>query len=119
MRKSVFRNLAIGWLAVVSLAPAQTPWYSVGPFVISELKSDWTPSEGILVVPPAGVTIPNPGSCAATDGAGLSSSNPAYKTQSAMLLAAFLSGKQVRIWFNNTSGCAINRPAMIGVDVLK
>jgi hypothetical protein len=119
MRKIALRNLAIGCFAAVSLAPAQTTWTSVGPFVIAELKSDFTPSEGIVVAPPAGFTIPNPGSCAATDGGGLISTNKAYTTQSALILAAFLGGKQVKLWFASNAGCAVNRPAFAGLDVLK
>lgn len=104
-------------------------YYSTAPFVIAELRSDWSPYEGMVVIPPAGVTILNRAGCPAraaddpsnpgkSDGGGLSASNPAYKTLSAMLLAAFLSGKQVRLYFNQPYGCAIGRPALSGVDII-
>jgi hypothetical protein len=119
MRNFFLRTLAICLVvAGSSLAHAQTTWSSVGPFVISEIKSDFSPSEGLVVVPPAGFTIPNPSSCATASGAGLVATNPSYKTLSAIILAAFLSGKQVRLWFANPSSCAVGRPAFVGVDVL-
>lgn len=119
MRNYFFRKLAIACLAIAPFSPAQaqTTWTSAGPFVISQLKTDFAPYEGLVVVPPAGVTIPNPANCPGAGEAGLTSTNPAYKTQSAVLLAAFLSGKQVRLWFANPSSCAVNRPAFVGVDV--
>ena len=108
-----------GLLTAFSLSTdAQTTWTAVGPFVISELNSDFSPNEGLVVVPPSGVVFPNPAGCAVASAAGLSASNRAYKTLSSLLMAAFLSGKRIRLWFSNPSSCAINRPAFVGVEVL-
>jgi len=117
-------------LATLCSSMARAEYYATTPFVIAELRSDWLPYEGMVVIPPAGVTILNragcparaaddPGNAGKSDGAGLTAtSNPAYKTLSAMLIAAFLSGKQVRLYFNQPYGCAVGRPALSGVDII-
>lgn len=121
MRHFMTRSLAITSLALAfssSLVDAQTTWTSVGPFVIKELKSDFSPSEGMVIVPPSGTVIPNPAGCPAGSEAGLIGTNPSYKTLSAMVMAATMSGKPVRLWFANPSSCAVGRPAFVGIDII-
>jgi hypothetical protein len=112
------------FFAGASIATAQI--VTTQPFVIQELRSDWIPGEGMVVIPPPSVSIltlmqsrVNCGGPGNYDGAGLSATNnPAYKTLSSMLMAAFLSGKRVRLHFNAPYSCAVGRPALIGVDII-
>ena len=119
------RALVIALLLSVSFTAgvAKAEFYSMTPFVISELRSDWSPSEGLVIVPPPGVLIPNRAACGPTpnwvpDGVGLLATTKGYTTLSSLLMAAFLGGKQVRLHFQSPYTCAIGRPALVGVDVI-
>ena len=90
----------------------QTGWFQIGRLTQQ--------SAGYIVISASGGIDANPAGCSYTDYAAMTAvvnnNADAKKAQDSLLLAAFLSGKNVRLGISGTE-CYNNRPAFYSVDV--
>ena len=88
-------------------------------FSIYALYDAGSGSQGFLVTPASPATVDNTGSaCTYNDGYALAASDVNYKEKVALLTAAFLANRQVKLFLTHNSGdCVFSRPRLDNVII--
>lgn len=116
-------NAALFFVAMFgTVERANASWAYTGYFYISSLGDLWVlEMDGMQVFPPSTepVSSTNPHSCTGNDRWVVKSTDAAYKTKAATLLAAYVSSKRIRLAItgDSCSGSGTSGyPVIIGVE---